>query len=101
MGRPPKLTLHPASDPDDRLASRIEEKLHPLSDVRAKSARRRVLQSEGGLVQLILDRRDPDLSAITVKGGQRRERNLLISRESRSCTREGEDEALGLRHDKR
>lgn len=42
--------------------------LHCLSRTHAKSVRRRVLESEEGLVQLILDRRDPDLNAIRREG---------------------------------
>lgn len=54
------------SDPlDFRVAV---EGLHSLSEARAKSVRQRVLESEEGLVQLILDRRDPDLNAIRREG---------------------------------
>ena len=42
--------------------------LHALSVARAKSVRRRVLESENALVHLILDRRDPDLNAIRREG---------------------------------
>ena len=42
--------------------------LHCFSEARAKSVRQRVLESEEGLVQLILDRRDPDLDAIRREG---------------------------------
>ena len=42
--------------------------LHCLSEARAWSVRRRVLESEEGLVQLILNLRDPDLNAIRNEG---------------------------------
>ena len=42
--------------------------LHSLPEARAWSVRRRVLESEEGLVHLILDLRDPDLSAIRSEG---------------------------------
>jgi hypothetical protein len=42
--------------------------LHRLSEIHAQSVRRRVLESEDGLVELILDRRDPDLNAIRREG---------------------------------
>jgi hypothetical protein len=44
------------------------EGLHSVSEACAKSVRRRVLESEEGLVQLILDRRNPDLNAIRREG---------------------------------
>jgi hypothetical protein len=42
--------------------------LHCLSEARAKSVRRRILESEEGLVHRILDLRDPDLNAIRSEG---------------------------------
>jgi hypothetical protein len=42
--------------------------LHCFSEARAKSVRQRVLESEEGLVHLILDLRDPDLNAIRSEG---------------------------------
>jgi len=42
--------------------------LHCLSEARARSVRRRVLESEEGLMHLILDLRDPDLTAIRSEG---------------------------------
>ncbi len=42
--------------------------LHFLPESHAMSIIQRVLQSEDGLVQLILDRRDPDLDAIRREG---------------------------------
>ncbi len=42
--------------------------LHRLSETHAQSVRQRVMESEEGLVQLILDQRDPDLNAIRREG---------------------------------
>jgi hypothetical protein len=42
--------------------------LHSLSEARTRSVRRRVQECEEGLVHLILDLRDPDLSAIRSEG---------------------------------
>jgi hypothetical protein len=42
--------------------------LHRLSETHAQSVRQRVMESEEGLVQLILDLHDPDLNAIRREG---------------------------------
>ena len=42
--------------------------LHRLSETHAQSVRQRVMESEEGLVQLILDQWDPDLNAIRREG---------------------------------
>jgi hypothetical protein len=75
--RPPYLELRVLGlevrvedDPDvDTLDFRISlGGLHRLTEIHAQSVRRRVLESEEGLVELILDRRDPDLNAIRREG---------------------------------
>jgi hypothetical protein len=64
------LEVRVEDDPDgDTLDFRISlVGLHRLSEIHAQSVRRRALESEEGLVQLILDRRDPDLNAIRREG---------------------------------
>ena len=42
--------------------------LNSLPEVRARCVRRRVLDNEDGLVEVLLDRRDPDLDAIRREG---------------------------------
>jgi hypothetical protein len=64
------LEVRVEDDPDDGpLDFRVAlGGLHSLSGAHARSVWRRVLESEEGLVQLILDRRDPDLNAIRREG---------------------------------
>ena len=64
------LEVRAEDDPDgDTLDFRISlGGLHRLSKADAKTMRQRVLESEEGLVELILDRRDPDLNAIRREG---------------------------------
>ena len=64
------LEVRVEDDPDgETLDFRISlGGLHRLSEIHAQTVRRRVLESEEGLVELILDRRDPDLNAIRREG---------------------------------
>ena len=64
------LEVRVEDDPDGRaLDFRVAlGGLHCLSETHAKSVRQRVMESEEGLVQLILDLRDPDLNAIRSEG---------------------------------
>ncbi len=49
----------------------VVEGLRLLPDARARRLKRRVLLGQEGLVQLLLDRRDPDLHAIRCEGNCR------------------------------
>ena len=64
------LKVQTEDDPDgDFLDYRIAiEGLHCLSDTHADRVMRLVRDNEEGLVQLLLDRRDPDLDAIRREG---------------------------------
>jgi len=64
------LEVRAEDDPDgETLDFRISVGgLHRLSETHAQSVRQRVLESEEGLVQLILDQEDPDLNAIRREG---------------------------------
>ena len=65
-----RLEVWVEDDPDgDTLDFRVAlGDLHRLSETHAHSVRRRVMQCEEGLVQLILDLHDPDLDAIRKEG---------------------------------
>ncbi len=65
-----RLEVRVEDDPDgDTLDFRVAlDGLHRLSETHAQSVRRRVMECEEGLVELILDRRDPDLNAIRREG---------------------------------
>ena len=65
-----RLEVRVEDDPDgDTLDFRVAlGGLHRLSETHAQSVRQRVMESEEGLVQLILDQWDPDLNAIRREG---------------------------------
>jgi uncharacterized protein YbaA (DUF1428 family) len=65
-----RLEVWAEDDPDgDTVDFRIAVGgLHRLSEADAMSVWRRVLENEEGLVQLVLDGRDPDLNAIRREG---------------------------------
>ena len=65
-----RLEVRVEDDPDgDTLDFRVAlGGLHRLSETHAQSVRQRVMESEEGLVQLLLDQRDPDLNAIRREG---------------------------------
>ena len=64
------LKVQTEDDPDgDFLDYRIDiQGLHCLSETHADRVMRLVRDNEEGLVQLLLDRRDPDLDAIRREG---------------------------------
>ncbi len=65
-----RLEVRLEDDPDgDALDFRVAlGGLHRLSETHAQSVRQRVMESEEGLVQLILDQRDPDMNAVLREG---------------------------------
>jgi hypothetical protein len=65
-----RLEVRVEDDPDgDTLDFRVAlGGLHRLSETHAQSVRQRVMESEEGLVQLVLEQRDPDLNAIRREG---------------------------------
>ena len=65
-----RLEVRVEDDPDgDTLDFRVAlGGLHRLSETHAQSVRQRIMKSEEGLVQLILDLHDPDLNAIRREG---------------------------------
>ena len=65
-----RLEVRVEDDPDgDTLDFRLAlGGLHRLSEAHAQSVRQRVMESEEGLVLIILDLHDPDLDAIRREG---------------------------------
>ncbi|MEJ7873610.1 MAG: hypothetical protein WKF67_15240 [Rubrobacteraceae bacterium] len=67
------LDLRVEDDPDGNTLDYrlVVDGLRLLPDARARRLKRRVLLGQEGLVQLLLDRRDPDLYAIRCEGNCR------------------------------
>lgn len=67
------LDLRVEDDPDGNTLDYrlVVDGLRLLPDARARRLKRRVLLGQEGLVQLLLDRRDPDLHAIRREGNCR------------------------------